>query len=121
MAGPSQRRQDVSDALPAPLTAFEADAPVDEEGEIIQLDSRSSAFVTLALDSDDNDVIYQIQARGGLEEPWFDFITYEGEDGTGTGRIRDTVQTGTRFQRLVVIDGSDNEDATADVSLQASG
>ena len=96
-------------------TAFEGDAPVDEEGEIIQLDTRSANTASLAIDATEADAEYQLQARGGTGEPWFDFVDYDGD------RVRDTLRFGARFLRIVVTSPSAVDGATADVSLQSSG
>ena len=96
-------------------TAFEGDAPVDEEGEIIQLDTRSANTGSLAIDATEDDAEYQLQARGGTGEPWFDFVDYDGD------RVRDTLQFGARNLRIVVTSPSTVDGATADVSLQSSG
>ena len=95
-------------------TAFEGDAPVDEEGEIIQLDTRSANTASLAIDATEADAEYQLQARGGTGEPWFDFVDYDGD------RVRDTLQFGARNLRIVVTSPSAVDGATADVSLQSS-
>ena len=117
MAGPSQRSQDIQDALEDGLgrTEFESDVPIDEEGEIIQLDTRSANTASLAINATEDDAEYQLQARGGAGEPWFDFVDYDGD------RVRDTLRFGARSLRVVVTSASAVDGATADVSLQSSG
>jgi len=117
MAGPSQRRQDIQDVVgdDPSQTAFESDVPIDEEGEIIQLDTQSANTASLAIDATEADAEYQLQARGGTGEPWFDFVDYDGD------RVRDTLRFGARNLRIVVTSASAVNGATADVSLQSSG
>lgn len=113
------------EALAESRVSYEEDISVGgsllEENQIISLDTRSSSIVDVSLNATDDDVIYELQSRPEVGAEWFDWITYDGEDGTGTDTIRDTVRTGSRFVRLVVVDQSENDDATATAALQASG
>lgn len=108
-------------SLAAADTAYQEDAPVSRDlqstpYEIISLDTGGDSIVDVSLDGTDADVSYQLQSRPELGADWFDWIDY-----TDTDRIRDTVQTGSRFIRLVVTSESANGGSTATVSLQASG
>lgn len=88
---------------------------------IISLDTRASSVLDVSLDGTDADVSYELQTRPEAGADWFDWEVYDGSDGTGTDRIRDTVRIGSRYVRLVVSDQSANDDATATVALQTSG
>ena len=106
---------DLVEALADSRTEFESDVPIDEEGEIIRLDTRSANTASLAINATEPDVEYELQARGGAGEPWFDFVEYDGD------RVRDTLRFGARSLRIVVTSASDVEGATAEVTLQSSG
>ena len=117
---------DLAEALADARTEYEEETSINRSLQsapypIISLDTRSASLVDLALNATAADASYEIQTRGGAGEEWFDWITYDGDDGTGTDRIRDTLRTGSRFIRLVVTEESTVEDATATVTLQASG
>ena len=134
MPSPSQRRQDVQDALEdADVDAFSGsrsvlneNVPVGDgatEGDVLaELDSEGSPVVSISIDSPSAiDVRYDAGPDG---QTYFEDVrTLDGSvdgDLTGVTLLRDTLQTGSRFIRVVLTDPADGT-AEATISIEASG
>lgn len=130
----TQRRQDVQDALEdADVDAFSGsrsvlneDVPVGDTasaGDVLaELDTEGSPFVSISIDSPSSiDVRYDAGPDG---ETYFENVrTLDGSndgDLSGVTLLRDTLQTGSQFVRVVLTDPADGA-TEATIAIEASG